>query len=158
MDDIISEAKAEYSRAKARMTTVFTATPDDKLNWSPSPTARTPLQIVAHAALGTSGIAGILQGKPFPFANMQELDTASRKMELDYTTREACVELLEKTSSDFLAYLDSLTPEALASQVKFPFGEVPLVAAITFPADHLRGHTCQLDYVQTIWGDHTMRM
>ncbi len=40
---------------------------------------------------------------------------------------------------------------------KFPFGAVPFATAITFPADHLRGHAAKMEYVQTIWGNHMMQ-
>jgi hypothetical protein len=33
-----------------------------------------------------------------------------------------------------------------------------MAMAITFPADHMRGHTAQIDYLQTIWGDHDWHM
>ena len=26
--------------------------------------------------------------------------------------------------------------------------------AITLPADHMRGHIAQIEYIQTIWGDY----
>ncbi|HEY3330264.1 MAG TPA: DinB family protein [Capsulimonadaceae bacterium] len=158
MEDIISQAKGEFSRAQARIIRDITATPDDKLNWSPSATARTPVQIVAHAALGTQGIGGLLAGKPFPFANMAELDKASREMEKTYTSREAVIELAESTGAAFLAWLDSVTPEQLGSMCQFPGMAIPLVAAMTFPADHLRGHAAQIEYMQTIWGDMEFRM
>ena len=66
MQDIISQAKAELIRAKDRMTRALATTPDDKINWSPSPTARTPIQEVAHSVMAVSGIQGMLTGKPFP--------------------------------------------------------------------------------------------
>ncbi len=158
MEDLVSQAKGEFTRAQNRIAASLKAVPADKLNWAPSDSARTSLQIAAHAAMGTQGMQGIIEGKPFPFASMAEMDVASRIAEKQFTTIEAVLGLLDQTSSAYIAFLDSLTAEQLASTVNFPFGPIPLAAAITFPADHLRGHAAQLDYVQTIWGDLVWHM
>jgi hypothetical protein len=153
MEDIISQTKAEFIRAKERMAHVLAATPDDRINWSPSSTARTPLQQVAHGALAIAGIQGMMAGKPFPYASIAEADAAWRCDEKEFTTREQVLALLEKNSAEYLAWLDTLTPEQLASTLQTGFGSFPMAAAITFAADHLRGHTAQIDYIQSIYGD-----
>ena len=158
MQDVINQAKAEFTRAKDRVAHALATTPDDKINWSPSATARTPVQIVAHAAFGTSGIHGMFEGKAFPFSGPQEMDSASRTMEKEYTSREQASAYLDKTSNDYLAWLDGLSAEQIASNWDSPFGTFPMAAAITFPADHLRGHGAQLEYIQTIYGDHDWHM
>src|SRR5450432_3489962 len=100
MNDTISQAKAEFTRAKDRMVRALATTPDDRINWSPSSTARTPLQQVAHAALATTGIQGMLIGKPFPYASIAEADAAWRAAEKEVATREQALGLLEKTSAE----------------------------------------------------------
>lgn len=62
MNNVIEAAKAEITRANHRIIKCLEKTPDDKLNWSPSPTARTPIQLVAHAAFGVNGLMGIVKG------------------------------------------------------------------------------------------------
>ena len=158
MNETVTQAKAEFNRAKGRLTHALETTPDDKINWSPSPTARTPIQIVAHAGMGTTLVQGMLQTGAFPYASPADYDAATRKAEKAYTTRAGALELLEQTSGTFFAYLDTLTPEQLASTIDLPFGSFPLAAAITFPADHLRNHGGQLDYLQTVWGDTDWHM
>lgn len=158
MENIIDDVKAEFNRAKDRITRDLTTTPDDKINWSPTESARTPIQLVAHAALGTTGITGMLAGKPFPFSNMQEMDTASRQAEKEFTSREQVLAFLDKSSNEFLTWLDTLTAEQIASTLTLPFGPVPMASAITFPADHLRCHAAQIEYVQTTYGDYSMHM
>ena len=78
MENIIDDVKAEFNRAKGRIERDLTSTPDDKINWAPTESARTPIQLVAHAAMGTEGIAGLLSGKPFPFSSMQDMDEIRR--------------------------------------------------------------------------------
>ena len=159
MEDTISQTKAEFVRAKERMAHALATTPDDKINWSPSPTARTPIQEVAHAARSISGIQGMLDGQPFPFSGIVEFDTTMRTAEREYTSREQVLSLLEQNSAEYLAWLDALTPERLAATVQFPFGPAPsLAVAITFPAYHLQNHIAQMDYIQTIYGDQDWHM
>lgn len=153
MDTTVTQAKAEFIRAKERIVRALATTPDDKINWSPSSTARTPVQLVSHAAMATSLIQGMLQAKPFPYHTVAELDAGSRQLEKEYTTRAQALGILEQTSLDYLTWLDTLTPAQLASTVETFFGSFPMVTAVTFSADQIRGHAMQLDYLQTIWGD-----
>jgi len=158
MENIIPEAKAELTRAKERAERALATTPDDKINWSPGPCARTPIQLVAHGAMGISGIQGMLVGKPFPYAGIVEADTAWRAAEKEFTNREQVLALLEQSSAEYLAWLDTLTAEQLASTLELPFGSFPMAAAITFAADHLRNHAAQIDYIQTVYGDQDWHM
>ena len=150
---VVEEAKAEFNRARQRLANDLATTPDDKINWSPSSTSRTPIQVVAHAAMSISGMQGMLEGKPFPFDGPAELDAFSRQEEKKYTTREAVLAELDKASEGYIVYLDSLTPEQLATNWEMPFGTFPMTSAITFIADHLRNHAGQIEYIQTIYGD-----
>ncbi len=153
MDEIVTQAKAEFLRAKGRIVRALETTPDDKVNWAPSSTARTPIQLVAHAAMGTTLVQDMLQARPFPNGSTAEYDAASRKCEKEYTTREQALGILEQTSGEYLAWLDSLSPTQLASTVETFFGSLEVASAITIPADHLRNHAAQIDYLQTIWND-----
>lgn len=66
MEETITQAKAEFLRAKEQLLSSLATTPDDKLNWSPATSARTPLHLAAHAASAVSGIVRMLNGEPFP--------------------------------------------------------------------------------------------
>lgn len=153
MENTVTEAKAEFVRAKERIVRALATTPDDKINWSPGSCARTPLQQVAHSAMSIGGIQSMLVGKPFPYASPAEADTAWRAAEKEFTTRAQVLGLLEQSSADYLTWLDSLTAEQISSTLQTPFGAFPMAAAITFPADHLRNHAAQIDYIQTVYGD-----
>jgi hypothetical protein len=153
-EDSVSQAKAEFLRAKARLLVALDTTPDDKLNWSPSATARTPVELVAHAASSVPLIQGTICGAPWPYTSLTEADAAFRAADKPFKTREQAIEHLEETSSKFIAWLDSLTPEQVESTVHSVIGTFPMSVAITLPADHMRGHTAQIEYIQTIWGDY----
>ena len=155
MEDAISRAKADFVRAKDQLSRALANTPDDKVNWAPAPTARTPVQIVAHCAMVVKNINDFLDGRPLQFTDTAAADKYFREQERPYTTRERAVSLLEKNSAEYLAWLDALTPERLNTSIQLPFGlgSAPLAAGLAFPAAHTQGHVGQIDYIQTIYGD-----
>ena len=155
---IVSDAKAEYGRAKDRIIKGIQTTADDKLNWSPGGSARTPIHQVAHAAMAVAGMQKMMGGEPIPFDNIAELDAGWRKEEKEFKTREEVVALLNKNSDAYLAYLDTLSPEQIQSTLSAPFGEFPMASVITWPADHLRNHAAQIEYTQTCYGDMDWHM
>jgi replication fork clamp-binding protein CrfC len=153
MEGILSQTKAEFIRTKEQMAHALATTPDDKLAWSPSPTARSPLHQVTHAAMSTSNIQSMLSGKHLASSGPVELDAAARLADQQFTSRQQAIDILEQNSADYLAWLDTLTEEQLASKVDMFFGIVPMTVGITFPALHMSGHVAQMDYIQTIYGD-----
>ncbi len=155
MQQIIEDAKSEFLRAKGRLVKVLAATPDDRINWSPSETSRTPVQLVGHSASSIPGIQGWLAGGPFPFADMAQMDAVLREEEKSFTTRDHVSTLLEDGSTGYIAWLDSLTPEQVAADKETMMGTFPMAQAITWVADHIRSHVAQIEYVQTIYGDRS---
>jgi hypothetical protein len=153
METTVIAAKAEFTRAKERIARALATTPEDRINWSPASSARTPLQQVAHSAMATTGIRDMILGEPFPYADIAEADAAWRAAEKEFNCREQALGLLEQSSAEYLAWLDTLTADQLASTLQLPFGTFPMAAAITFAADHLRNHAAQIDYIQTLYGD-----
>ncbi len=156
MQDTIHQAKSAFLQAKGRLAHALTTTPDDRINWSPSPTARTPVQQVAHAAAAIKALHETFDGRTFKAASTAEADQGFREWEQGLRTREEALGLLEKNSAEYLAWLDTLTPERLALMIELPFGlgQVPLSVAITFPPAHTNDHAAQIDYIQTVYGDH----
>jgi len=154
--DTITQAKSAFLQAKGGLCNAFASTPDDRLNWSPSPTSRTPIQQVSHAAYAIKNIHNFLIGDLFPIESTVEADQYFREQDSKFSTRDEALALLEQNCDGFVAYLDSLTPDQLATMIKLPFklGEAPVGIAITFPASHTQWHQAQIEYIQTIYGDH----
>ncbi len=145
--------RAEFDMSIERMVKVLGNTADDKLHWSPSPTARTPLQLVVHAAYGIAGIMGMIQGKPFEYPSIAAADAEWRRLEKLVTTREEALSLLREHADVYRAWLDTVPAEKLATIVQLPFGAYPMGVVMHFAAGHTMGHAAQLEYVQTIYGD-----
>ncbi|MDQ2687772.1 MAG: DinB family protein [Armatimonadota bacterium] len=151
----VEQAKAEFLRAKEAITQALATTPDDRINWSSAPTARTPIECVAHAAFVVKGLHGVLNGQPLAASDPVEADRGLREWEKQFHTRDAVLSLLEQNSADYVAWLDALTPERLASMVEMPFnsGPAPMIVGLTLIPGHMNWHTAQVNYIQTIYGD-----
>jgi hypothetical protein len=155
MQEIINHAKAGFLQEQERITRALANTPDERVNWSPSPSARSIAQQVAHAGQAVNYIQTQMSGQPFEYPTPVEADAHFREFEQQFTTREKALEFLEANCAAYVAWLDALTPEQFAGNMALPFklGEAPIAMAISFPADHMRWHISQIEYIQTIYGD-----
>lgn len=155
MEDAVSQAKTEFVRAKDRLIKLLAETPDDKINWSPSPSSRTPIQLVAHSAIAIRNIHRFLDGHSFEIKDPAKADEHFRVQENQFTSREQALELLDEVSTNYVSWLDALTPENLSAIIELPFnfGSAPVAAGLAFPWRHTQAHIAQLEYIQTIYGD-----
>ncbi|WP_025229341.1 DinB family protein [Fimbriimonas ginsengisoli] len=160
MAEVIQRAKQEFEQSRGRMMGLLKDTPDDKLNWSPSPTARSPLAIVAHAGIAVHNITEMLQGRPFGASTSAIADKGFRKEEQEFTSRDEVVALFEKNAAAYVAWIDTLTEEGLNDPITFPFGlgTGTVLHGLTAAARHTEAHIAQLEYVQTIYGDQDWHM
>lgn len=155
-EETIEGAKDQFMNARAGLHRALASTPDDRLNWSPSPTARTPLEIAAHAADAIRNLHGMMEGRPFTAPTTAEADAGFRRWESRFETREEVVALIDEIGDAYLRFLDTVTPDQIDKMVHLPFtlGSAPLRLVITFPPMHTQSHIAQIDYIQTIYGDH----
>ena len=153
--ETIERAKADFARAKQELLTALSSTPDERLDWSPSPSARTPLQQVAHAASALKSIHEMLNGHTFGVNSTDSADESFREHDAQFTSREEVVHLLEENSAAYERFLDALAPESLGRTIDLPFGQgrAPLTEALFFAPGHTNWHTAQINYIQTIYGD-----
>jgi len=151
----IEQAKASFLQSKEALKGAFANTPDARVNWSPAATARTPAQQVAHAAEAIGHIQSQLAGTPLAWLTTEDMDRHFRQNELRITSREQALDLLEQNSAAYVAWLDSLAPDDLSRLAQMPFGlgHCPVSIGLTFAPDHMRWHTAQIEYMQTIYGD-----
>lgn len=152
----IAQTKADFTAARDRLLTSLANTPDDRFSWAPSPTARSIAHQAAHIARTVKNLQVLFGGKPPNSAASAQADQAFREWEQQFTTREEVVEMLEKNCSAYLAWLDTVTPEQLERIIELPFGlgKGHLRDLLDFQISHMQWHTAQIDYIQTIYGDH----
>ena len=125
------------------------ATPDDKLNWKPSASAKSVLQIAAHVAATNDFFIKSFQGSPpeteFP-AIFKWIDGHAE----GWTTREVVTAELNRSSQELDDFFGKVTPDC------FEGGNPPI--ALWVSAFHAIGHSAQIDYLQTCWGDMAYHM
>jgi len=153
--DPISAAQAELIGTKDRMVALLRATPEDKLNWKPSPNSRSIVEIVAHSAHALGNIHKQLSGIPFPVPNSQQANQTFLEHDSAFTSREQVEAYLEEKCRGYVEFLSSLQPEDLSRPVTMPFGlgEAPMGYFMTMGHVHTLGHIAQIEYVQTMYGD-----
>lgn len=155
MNDPIAAAAAEMEQVRDQFLRALDRTPDDRLHWTPSPTARTPLRLVAHSAYALGFIKTMLDGTPYPASTMADADENFMEMDGNVQTREEAETLFREKCDAMASYLRSLSLDELDRMVDLPFklGQAPLHAMLGVGAMHTRGHLTQLEYIQTIYGD-----
>ncbi|NLC58550.1 MAG: DinB family protein [Armatimonadetes bacterium] len=154
MENPVAAVKEQTRMAKERLLKTFSFVPEEKLTWSPSPTAKSALQILAHTGTSNQSLAALLRGEPGGAEEHERLHAA----EAAITTRAQAVQLIEESTEEVLAALDTLTPERIASMVETPWLTAPMPFFMGLPALHMQGHAAQIDYLQTIWGDEQFHM
>lgn len=151
---LIAQLREGVEQAKARLLGTFECVPEDKLRWSPSPSARTALQIVGHCAVVNRSFAAIIRGEGVPLSGTaQEARLQIRAMDVDFATRQEAVAQIEDSVAEVLEALDGVTDALLGTTPANPFGALPFAFWMSQPSNHMNGHVAQIDYLQTIWGD-----
>jgi len=152
MQELIGQAKQTLVMSKDRFLRTFSFVPDDKLTWSPSPTAKSALQIAAHVGLSNQGMGGLISGQKFAFGSMEEMFRFMDGEEKKVQSRDEAVRLIEQGTNTALAALDTVTPERLAGDAGLPM-PMPLSQFVMLLGAHVASHAAQIDYLQTTWGD-----
>lgn len=148
-------AEANLVRTKDRMLELLAATPDDRLNWRPSPSARSIIEVVAHSAMALRNIATQMRGTAFVTPTSAEANRQFREHDAQFTSREEVAAKLEAECAFFVECLRAMTPSDLERQVAMPFGlgNAPAAVFVNAGANHTQGHIGQIEYIQTLYGD-----
>ena len=155
----VADCQASAQAAAERLLKTFSFVPDDKLNWSPSKTARTPLAIVAHCCMTNRMFAKMFCGDEIsPMPKHEEIRALSQKFEATIRNRAEAVRQLKASCKGVVAALGTMTAKRLATSPDSPFGAIPMALWVKLPRMHMDNHASQIDYLQTIWGDVTDHM
>ena len=152
MEDFIAMSKDRTTAAMDRFLRVLSFVPADKLNWSPTPTAKSALEIAAHCAGYSGRFADIIYAGKFAWS-VEEFRGPIQSAIKSITTLEEAETMLRKNIADTIAALDTVKPEQVGTMTASPQGQTPFNFFLTLPAFHLENHLAQIDYLQTCWGD-----
>ncbi len=138
-----------------RIRRILAKTPDDRLQWSPAVTARTPLVEVVHAATSIHDIHTAMMRTRYSTLASAEAGAEFLTLEQAITTREDALGLLDENAAAYLNWLDQLPEESVSKMVPLPFdlGGAPMSFMLMMPAFHTNDHAAQMDYIQTCYGD-----
>lgn len=134
----------------------FSHVPDEKLHWTPSPTAKSALRIAAHTALYAGRFAKMIRDRRLPVTgNLQEWLAERDAEEMAITTRQEVDRVFHEGTQEVLQALDTLKPEDLELSLDSGQGwTMPMTFLIDLPGFHATLHAGQINYLQTCWGDH----
>jgi hypothetical protein len=152
MEDIVTMCKDRAIQEMEYFLHTLSFVPADRLTWSPTPTAKSALQIAVHCAGYSGGFASIIRTGKFPSSVEEFLDPIQSAIE-NITTLEQAETMLRKGIADTVAALDTVKPEQVGAMIDAPQGKTPFTFFMNVPALHLNGHAAQIDYLQTCWGD-----
>ena len=154
--NVIESTQAELIGTKNRMLQLLSATPEDRLNWKPSPTSRSIIEIVAHAGSSLGNILMQRQGTPFAIPTSAEANSEFLTQDAEFTDRDLVATYLEQKCAEYVGFLSTLQPEDLDQMRTLPFGlgQAPLGYFMTMGNLHTFGHIAQIEYIQTMYGDH----
>lgn len=155
MEPKVESAIAELTSLDERLKRTVDKTPSERINWSPAPSARSPLHLVAHCANSLEFIGKMFLGIPYATATTSEADLEFLEMESKIDSLDEAMALWDAKVAEHIAVLKGLTKDQLDGQVRLPFnlGEAPLAAIVNVGSTHTREHLAQLDYIQTMYGD-----
>jgi uncharacterized damage-inducible protein DinB len=152
--EIVSQAKKQLEASTARLLKLLSFVPDEKLDWSPSATSKSALRIITHVARSDRSFTNLIAGTmPAATPTMEEFFTDLHKADPSIASRTSAVTLLQESTTQLLAALDTVTVETLEAPCDTPVGTYPTSFWIGIANEHRVTHTGQLEYLQTVWGD-----
>src|SRR5512143_1044912 len=119
MEGMISTCKEQATMALDWFLRSLSHVPADKVTWSPTPTAKSALQIAAHCAGFSGGFASVIRDRSFPPTVEAYLRPIESTIESIATVDQAET-VLQKGIADTLAALDTVDSDQIGSIVDLP--------------------------------------
>ncbi len=135
----------------------FSFVPDDKLNWTPSGTAKSAIRIAAHTALYAGNFAKMIREQKLPTDDIPEFVARIEDAAEALTSQTEIESLFRKNTDEVIAAFDTLTPEAIGIDLDTSLGwSMPITTSMNLPGTHALSHAAQIDYLQACWGDQNV--
>jgi len=137
------------------------AVPPDKITWQPLEQGRSILNLVQECAYFPLFISQILSGER-DFANETVEEERAKRYAAELATGktiEECQAAYDKNVPALLSAISNLTEEQLQTDLPLPFRPNKthlLTELIWLPYWNMVYHLGQIDYIQRLYGDHTM--
>lgn len=149
----IEAAKRRTQSAKDRLLHVLTFVPDDKDNYKPFDTCKSTVEILAHVAVSNRIFADIIALAPRRLQPVEQIFGELGQEESGLKTRAQALSAFEQTHAAVMSALDHLGEDQVFAEVETSVMNGPMTFFMDIPAMHYAGHTAQIEYLQTCWGD-----
>ncbi len=150
-------ASAQDSAEKGMETFLFALShiPKEKLDWSPTPTAKSAVQIAAHTAVTAGVFAVMIRERLLPTGDEIPVFVARRNAaENALTDQDEMEAVFRKNTQSVVESLETLTAEAMSLELDTSLGwTMSMTRLMRLPGTHAIAHAAQLDYLQTCWDD-----
>lgn len=153
--NFVDDCKKSAVREMEMFLRNFSHVPDERLYWTPVPTAKSALRIAAHVALYAGRFARMIEARQLPVVDNVDAWLAEREAEeVALTCRVEMERVFRQGTAEVLAALDSMTPEEVGMTLDSGQGwTMPMTHLMALPGWHATLHTGQIDYLQTCWDD-----
>jgi hypothetical protein len=160
MESLVALSKQSAVQGMEHFLKVFRFVPDDKLTWTPMPTAKSALRIAAHTALYAGRFARMIADRKLPSPdNLDEWLAQNNAEETAITSRAEMENAFRKGTEEVISALDSLTPEAIGTILDTGQGwTISMKFLMNLPGWHATLHAGQIDYLQTCWDDQEVHV
>jgi hypothetical protein len=155
MDSLVAASKELAVEGMEEFLRALSFVPDDKLTWTPTPTAKSAIRIAVHTALYAGRFATMIKKRKLPaHDNLTEWLAQRNAEEAAITSRAEIERIFRSGTEEVIAALDSLTPNEIAGSLDSGLGwSMPMAALMKLPGLHAISHGAQIDYLQTCWDD-----
>lgn len=155
MQSIVETSKNSAIQGMEMFLRNFSHVPEDKLTWTVTPTAKSPIRIAAHTALYAGRFAKMIREQKLPAPeNLDEWLAERNAEEIALTSRTEMENIFKNGTDEVLAALDALSSEDIAKTLDSRQGwTISMTFLMSLPGWHATLHTGQIDFLQTCWDD-----
>src|SRR5437660_12730870 len=135
MESVVASCKESAVKGMEYFLRNFSFVPDDKLTWTPTPTAKSAIRIAAHTALYAGRFARMINDRKLPGSdNLTEWLAQRNAEEAAITSRMEMESIFRNGTDEVIAALDSLTPEAIGTILDSGLGwTTPMTRLMNLP-------------------------
>jgi hypothetical protein len=154
-ESLVASCKKSAMRGMDEFLKALSFVPEDRLEWTPTTSAKSAMRIAAHTALTVGNFAKMIRDRKLPVGDeIPELVARMDRTERALTDRTEMESVFRRNTDEAIAALDTVTPEAAAMILDTSLGwTMPMTVLMNLPGTHAMRHASQIDYLQTCWGD-----
>ncbi len=160
MHDFVALSKKRAVQEMEMFLRNFAHIPDDKLDWTPTPPAKSAIRVAAHTALYAGRFAAMIRERKLPAVeNLDEWLAQRTAEEVAITSRTEMERIFREGTEEVIAALDSLSEEEVGMTLDSGMGwSLPMTQLMGFAGWHATLHCGQIDYLQTCWDDQEVHL